>query len=424
MHRDRIDELALEAALNLAASSPRADYTIGQLPSGSPAQTTDNMVIYRSASGRTYQITLAQLATLLQPVVPTASFTQNSFRNKLINGNMEIDQRNNGANITPVNAQYGVDRWKAYLSQVGKFSLQQIALAPSLGVPAAFATRVTSLSSYASLAADFFEVTTNVEANLVQEIAFGTSAASQLTLSFWARASVGGTYAGAIQNAANTRSYPFTFVLPTATFAYVTIPIPGDIAGAWVLTGTASALLVEFDLGSGSNANGVPFTWQAGNFFTAAANTKLVATNAATLDITNVQLEVGSAATPFEQRLYGQELALCQRYCYVAQSGLPFSSINASFGTGFAQSTTQALIVIPIPVSLRANPTLTASAAAGFEIAYLNTATVCSATPAVNTATANAISLLVTIAAGLTAGQGCVLASTGTGTQLVFSADY
>jgi hypothetical protein len=137
------------------------------------------------------------------------------------------------------------------------------------------------------------------------------------------------------------------------------------------------------------------------------------------IEFTELQLELGSVATDFEHRSYGEELALCQRYYHRLTPG---SSMPISTG-GTVNSTTIALMpAYPHPVDMRVVPTITKPSAGNFQIRHRNVATVC--TVVVATASDNRVAFFtVTVASGLTVGDGCYLRSGGAGTYVGFDAE-
>lgn len=237
------------------------------------------------------------------------------LRNRIINGDMRIDQRNAGASVTPTsvgtNDYVTVDRWGDLISQASKFSLQQSSVAPP-GFSKSLL--VTSLSAYTITTNDRFVIRQQIEGFNTADFNFGGANAQNITLSFWVRSSLTGSFGAAIANSAVNRSYPFNYTIASAdTWTYITKTIPGDTTGTW-LTDNGVGLRVYFSLGCGSTYEGPADTWAAAQYLETSTSTSVVSTNGATFYLTGVQLETGSTATPFERRQYGHELALCQRY--------------------------------------------------------------------------------------------------------------
>ena len=242
-------------------------------------------------------------------------------RNRIINGDMRIDQRNAGASVTVTTAgNYTVDRWSGNGTQNSKYTIQQNAgsATPPLGFTNYLG--VTSSSAYSVLTGDVFWIAQAVEGLNAADLGWGTANAKSVVLSFWVRSSLTGTFGGAIRNSAADRSYPFSYTISSAnTWEQKAILIPGDTTGTW-LTTNGVGLNLNFGLGSGATYSGTAGSWAAANYVTVTGATSVVGTNGATFYITGVQLEAGSVATPFERRSYGQELALCQRYYYRANA--------------------------------------------------------------------------------------------------------
>jgi hypothetical protein len=233
------------------------------------------------------------------------------FKNRIINGAMVIDQRNAGASVTPANLAYTLDRWKTEISASSKFTVQQSSTAP---VGFNNSLLITSSSAYTVGAADYFAVTQPIEGYNIADFGFGTANAKTVTVSFWVRSSVTGTYSAVLVNQNDTRVYPFTYTVNSAnTFEYKTVTIAGDITGTW-LTTNGAGIRVNFYIGLGTNFQGAVNAWNGGTVYGASGTTNLVSTNGSTFYLTGVQLEKGSTATSFDYRPYGTELQLAQRY--------------------------------------------------------------------------------------------------------------
>jgi hypothetical protein len=232
------------------------------------------------------------------------------FKNRLINSAMVIDQRNAGASVTPANS-YTLDRWQGVNTQASKFTVQQNAA--SVTPPAGFSNYlgVTSSSAYSVLTGDTFCVVQNIEGFNTYDLAWGTANAQTITISFWVRSSLTGTFGGALENNAANRSYPFSYTISSAnTWEQKSITIAGDTSGTWVGATSGIGIIVRFGLGSGATFSGTAGAWAAGNFVQPTSTVSVVGTNGATFYITGVQLEKGSTATSFDYRPYGTELAL------------------------------------------------------------------------------------------------------------------
>ena len=282
-----------------------------------------------------------------------AAASPNVLKNRIINGDMRIDQRNAGASITPatIYEQYTLDRWDYIFDTASKISIQQNAA--SVTPPTGFTNYLgaTTVSAYSVTSGNFFVIAQKIEGYNISDLAWGTANAKTITLSFWVRSSLTGTFGGSLRNSAADRSYAFTYTISSAnTWEQKTITIAGDTSGTWLIT-NGIGIQINFGLGVGSTYSGTAGSWAGANYLSATGATSVVATNGATFYITGVQLEVGSTATPFERRLYGQELANCQRYFY------QYTGVQAIYWEGYAASG-----VLPtwngcLPVSMRASPT-------------------------------------------------------------------
>ena len=287
------------------------------------------------------------------------------MKNRIINGAMVIDQRNAGASVTPtVTGTYTLDRWNSSLSVSSKFSIQQNA--GSITPPAGFVNYLgaTSLSAYTVGAAEAFGITQRIEGYNIADLGWGTANAKTVTLSFWIYSSLTGTFGGSLKNNAGNRSYPFSYTISSAnTWEQKSITIAGDTTGTW-LTTNGLGIQLFFSLGTGSTLSGTAGSWAGANYNSATGATSVVGTNGATFYITGVQLEVGSSATGFEYRQYQQELALCQRYCYVVRGTAITQTV---IGAGYWNSSTSNRSLVSSKSSMRAIPTLFYSALANLE---------------------------------------------------------
>ena len=235
------------------------------------------------------------------------------LKNRIINGDMKIDQRNAGASVSVSNGTvtFITDRWNVYEDTSGSMTSQQSTTAPT-GFNNSLLLTVTSAGT--ATASQITRIQQRIEGNNIADLAWGSAAAQTITISFWVRSSLTGTYCVNIRNSAVDRSYVATYTISSAnTWEQKSVTITGDTSGTW-LTTNGVGMYVSWDLGSGSNANTTAGSWVASDKQNTSTQANWIGTSSATFYITGVQLEIGSTATPFERRMYGQELILCQRY--------------------------------------------------------------------------------------------------------------
>lgn len=274
----------------------------------------------------------------------TTAATGFGFKNRIINGAMVIDQRNVGASVTPTDQSYSLDRWKMYVSQASKYTAQQSSTAP---VGFTNSLLITSSSAYTVGSSERFMFGQGIEGYNVADLQWGTANAKTITLSFWVRSSLTGTFGGSLGNVDSTRTYPFSYTISSAnTWEQKTITVTGDTSGTWNST-TSGGLWVYIGLGVGSTYSGTANTWAGSAYFSVTGATSVVGTNGATFYITGVQLEKGSTATTFDYRDYGNEYRMCQRYYQTTQDF-----------TGIMNGTTSAIGMIHWSVWMRSRPTI------------------------------------------------------------------
>ena len=270
-------------------------------------------------------------------------------RNRIINGDMRIDQRNAGASVT-TSASYPVDRFKIAFLQ-STLTAQQSTVVPSGFTNSLQFTNGTGITPAAGETNGFWQ---SIEGFNISDLAQGTAGASSFTLSFWVRSSVAGKYAGRFFGATNS-SYVFNYSISQVnTWEYKTVTIPGATTGTWDTT-NGTGLQLWFDLGSSSDFNTTADVWTSGNLTRTSDSVTWRATSGATFYITGVQLEAGSVATPFEHVDYGEMLRRCQRYCVL----LGGTDGETHVGAGLWYSTTATVYQMRLPVEMRAAPVLT-----------------------------------------------------------------
>ena len=272
-------------------------------------------------------------------------------RNLIINGAMVIDQRNSGAAISSLGqyTTYTLDRWQYYSDQAAKFSFQQnqSSVTPPVGFTKYLG--LTSLSAFSPATNETVTISQHVEGFNSAKLGWGTSDARTVSLSFWVRSSLTGTFSGALIGGQN---YIFTYSISSAnTWEYKTITITGSTTGTWN-TDNTSGVRVLFTLGYGSGQVGTANAWQSADL-AASGSVQVAGTSGATFYLTGVQLEVGDTATPFEHRSYGDELARCMRYYISSRTNGTLSGSDVIFGRG------ESYLGWDYPVEMRATPTVT-----------------------------------------------------------------
>ena len=312
-------------------------------------------------SGSYYDASGGSNAVLYGVAAPTGSM---GFRNRIINGDMRIDQRNAGASVATTTTAAGVytlDRWAYQVSAASKFTVQQNSA--SVTPPAGFTNYLgcVSSSAYSVGTNDYFAIQQRLEGYNTSDLAWGTANAQTVTISFWVRSSLTGTFGGAVRNSSGGRYYLFSYTISAAnTWEYKTVTIAGDTTGTYQTTNSIS-FEVWWSLGAGSGLSGTAGSWSTTNQTQPTGSTSVVGTNGATFYITGVQLEAGTVATPFERRDYGRELVMCQRYFESSMTVAPADSMTVASTGVYAMSTSGATPVITysFKTTKRSDPTMT-----------------------------------------------------------------
>ena len=306
--------------------------TSGEITIQAPSVAGTNTLNLQASSGT--------LATTAQASI--------GMKNLIINGDMRIDQRGGTVTINTASRTYGVDRWLGYgQSSDGVFTIVQDTEAPTGFLNS---TKITTTTADASVgASQYYILGQSIEGTNFSHLSWGSASAKTVTLSFWVRSSLTGTFGGAINNNAANRSYPFTYTIDSAnTWEQKSVTITGDTSGTWITT-TGIGANVWFDLGCGTSNVGIAGTWSPSGYFGANGTTSLIGTSGATLYITGVQLEANTTATPFEQIQYGTQLALCQRY-YWKNKGNNTGDILSGFGEIYNTANGQVPFYLPVPM--------------------------------------------------------------------------
>ena len=286
------------------------------------------------------------------------------FRNRIINGAMVIDQRNAGNSVSSPSG-YIVDRWVVESSN-SSTTAQQVSDAPP---GFAKSLKFTSTTGGTISSGSYCDVTQKIEGYNIYDLNFGLPSASSFTVSFWVKSSITGIFALTLRMDGANIGYFTTYTINNPnTWQYVTVTVPGNTATAFASTTNGIGLSVGFLLGAGSTyISSTANTWTTGGsngygqINTATGSNSVFTTTGATWQVTGVQLEKGSVATPFEYRDYGRELQMCQRYYWKTQT---------TYFPGKANGTTQWYGSICCPVSMRTTPTPSLGAGTSYCFVY------------------------------------------------------
>jgi len=277
---------------------------------------------------------------------------------------MTIDQRNSGSAVSAPHNTYTLDRLNVYQSGDAAYSVQQV----SDVVPDGFANSAkiacTTADTNGFGANDYYMLTHNFEYNQTRSLEFGTSSAKQVTLSFYVRSNLTGTFSGALESGDGGRHYVFEYTINSAnTFERKSITIPGDTSGTWTGTFNARGMKIRLALALGANYDGTAGTWGTDESYGSTNQTNFFSSTSNVFYITGLQLEIGGVATPFEHEDFGTTLRKCQRYfsksaiySVAPADGQDSKSVTTSIdmASGLLRTT-----AITFPVYMRATPTVT-----------------------------------------------------------------
>ena len=347
------------------------------------------------------------------------------MKNRIINGAMVISQRNGTSSVSQTNGSYSLDRWQSVSytggATTGKFTVAQSSTAPAGFINSLLVTSSTALSPSST---DIYYVGQIIEGYNIADLGWGTSNGKSITVSFQVQSSLTGTFSAGLRNQNGTYSFPFTYTISSAntwTSVSVTIPAP-PVGGTWQTDNSFGlALYINLQLGS-ANSAAATGAWQAVGVYGASGCVNLLATNGATLNLTGVQLEVGSSATGFEYVNYQTSLANCQRYYYNLETGYA-AGAGQPIGLAFGISTSLFDVCVPFPVTMRTTPSIYQNTGTNYYQFY-NALTAQNFTSfKIDQVSTTSIFLQNNSAITLTVGQGGVVYANNTNCQVGFSAE-
>jgi len=270
-----------------------------------------------------------------------------SNRNLIINGAMTIHQR--GSNLT--SGGYIADRWSFNAGNLDQWAGNVTWETDS---PDGFSRSIkmnTTTAETSLEAGEELSFEHRIEAQNLQHLDWGTANAKSLTLSFWVKCNKTGTQSIHVRAHDASDGYSTSYSINSAgTWEYKTIVIPGNTAGS-ITNDNGIGIWVRWVAAQGNTAV-TEDAWDTSNIGPYAVSGAMAfgTTIGDYLQLAGVQLEVGSVATPFEHRSYGDELARCQRYYIKNTANVWHSDINGS------NSTSDLRASVFFPVQMRANP--------------------------------------------------------------------
>ncbi len=287
-----------------------------------------------------------------------AAMARPSFRNLIINGEFQVAERTTAAITTSSGSNEGyqtVDRWQMDMDGTSAaFTQQQVNLTAATDPDGFYkAFKIDCTTADASVAAgDWASLIQNVEGFNWAQLNYGRSDAKTITVSFWVKSTKTGTYSFSIRNSAADRYYIAEYTVSSSnTWEKKTITIAGDTSGTWLTTNGIGARL-GWSLIIGSTDSATAGSWNAGNKFGSTNQVNFFDNTSNDFYITGVQLEIGSAATDFEHRTYGDELTKCQRYYFKFLEGN-----TKEMAVGWYYHNQHISFILRYPTTMRAVPT-------------------------------------------------------------------
>jgi len=327
-----------------------------------------------------------------------APFVENNlpFRNKVINGDFQVFQRATAATTAAQNTYNTTDRWKFQVSNDGAFTTEKETLSladqATTGSATAFEIKCTSTDSSIG-SGQYALISQDIEAQYLQDLLYGTSSAKDITVSFWCKSNLTGTFSLFLIKMDNTAYYiPTEFSLSSAdTWEKKIITITPTQGSTSFITGSAAiinndnghGIQLGIALAAGSNLQGTNNTWTTSSAYTTSNQVNFLSSTDNNFYLTNVQLEVGSTATDFEHLPYDVQFHRCQRYC---QQHTSASGDYYGYGLGQGVNTNINMCHMQLSPDMRVASTLETSSTAGDFAIYSGTTGVddCTSLPSIN----------------------------------------
>tara|TARA_R100001509_G_scaffold158413_1_gene123568 strand:- start:1480 stop:2583 length:1104 start_codon:yes stop_codon:yes gene_type:complete len=360
------------------------------------------------------------LANLIANVNKGSSLANKNF---IINGAMNVAQR--GTSISGIE-NYTLDRWKIDRNNVDNCAAT---VTQSTDVPSGQgfmnALRIDITTAESALAADeTLQFEHIIESQNLQPLCHGTSNAKPITLSFWVKSNVTGTYCVSIYHYDGNDMINAQYTISSAnTWEYKSMTFVGNTdSGAVIADDNTHGIKFNFILAAGSNFTGTQTaTWQtyANAQFAGGQTANVMSSTDNDWAITGVQLEIGEKATEFEHEPFETTLAKCQRYHY----NLTHSATDVPIGTAIYYNSSQVNVIVPFPVTMRAVPTLNVTSATSYYNIYRNNSTDSCNDFELDKATVNMADIKNSDDISGTAGHAAFARFNNAGAELSFSAE-
>ena len=284
-----------------------------------------------------------------------------SNRNLIINGAMQVAQRGTSATSSNDSNYLTMDRFvydtRVNAGSSGNFTTEQVTDSPT-GFEYSF--KITNVNNTAISGSGSIECQQFIEGYNVAHLGWGATGAKGVTLSFWVKASYTGTQSIYFPSSDSGIVWLDSFTINAAnTWEYKTLFIEGPTTGTWYTT-TGRGIMVRINISNGT-ATGTTKNWTNTNYNISGQTNTFATTTSSTFQITGVQLEVGTEATPFEHRSFGDELARCQRYYQLVGRDFSDSTPTTAFGWGYTTSSSAAEGMFRFEKRMRTAPTFTQS---------------------------------------------------------------
>ena len=336
----------------------------------------------------------------------TVVLSRQNTKPLIINGDMAVAQRGTSL-ATDETEGYIIDRFV-----VGSFNGNTITFTQDSDVPSGQGfTKSMKATNTTGTAASVFEfICQRMEGLDTAQLNFGTSSAKQITLSFFVKSSVTGTYNVALRNNANDRGYVADYTISSAnTWEKKVITIPGDTTGTW-LTTNGIGIRTWFILGAGASSQTSPNAWgTSGDSGSSNLTNAFTTTGSATFFLTGVQMEVGNfdanSIAPFQHESFGDNLSRCQRYLYDPLRGTTHA--YGVFCHVTCVSTTVARGVFQLPREMRTLGTVVTSGA--IEVTGDSFHPACTSIATTGRSGTMTTEMSFTVGSGLSSGEGAIV---------------